>query len=76
MFRSDLIRDQRLLRIEALDHIIIGEPSFSLLREMAYSCSEMREALSFPPFSNHGAQKISKTFWACYGSFFHCSLRR
>ena len=32
--------------------------------------------LSFPPFSNHGAQKISKTFWACYGSFFHGFLRR
>jgi|GEM_PF-2471498 len=29
-----------------------------------------------PPFSNHGAQKISKTFWACYGSFFHGFLRR
>jgi len=34
------------------------------------------EVLSFPPFSNHGAQKISKTFWACYGSFFHGFLRR
>lgn len=36
----------------------------------------LAQTLSFPPFSNHGAQKISKTFWACYGSFFHGFLRR
>ena len=35
----DLIRAGQLLKIEVLDHVIMGTPSFSSLRELGYFCA-------------------------------------
>jgi len=32
----DLIRAGQLLKIEVLDHIVLGHPTFSSLRELGY----------------------------------------
>ena len=34
----DLIRAGQLLKIEVLDHVIIGHPNHSSLRELGYFC--------------------------------------
>ena len=34
----DLIRAGQLLKIEVLDHVVIGRPSFSSLRSLGHFC--------------------------------------